>query len=146
MIDDEPGAGALRHLKQAKAHGARVLCLFTRYARVRDVVRARRAGFLFYRWDGTGGNARSIARSVLGPGWIGLLHPRERLAGDVEALDAFLASQPETVGRVSVECDTTGLDTRFLRLGGGDDGGRTRALCRAVRIARADERSAQRSA
>lgn len=145
MIDDEPCAGALRHLKQAKAHGARVLCLFTRYARVRDVVRARRAGFLFYRWDGTSGNALSIARSVLGPGWIGLLHPGERLAGDVEALDAFLASQPETVGRVSVECGTTGPDTRFLRLGGGDDGGGTQAPCRAVRIARTDERSAQRS-
>jgi hypothetical protein len=118
----------------------RVLCLFTRYARSRDVVRARRHGFLSYRWDGTLENCRLTAASLLGSGWIGLLYPDERVTGDEDALAGFLAALPASVGEVRVDCGNAGGEPRFFRIG--DRGvGTGQAFCPAVRIAGSNVRT-----
>ena len=133
VIDDDACDRSLRDLK-ARATRARVLCLFTRYARLRDVVRARRLGFIAYRWDGTVENARRTAGSLLGPGWIGVLFPDERVSGDEEAMASFLAGQPASVGEVDVDCGAGRRESRFLRIGPGDIGV-ARVSCPLVSIA-----------
>jgi hypothetical protein len=79
-----------------------VLCLFTRYARIDDVLRARKHGFAYYRWNGTLDNALVIARSIVGRTWAGLLENGERLSGDLSSMTAFLNSQPPDVTTVTV--------------------------------------------
>jgi hypothetical protein len=117
VLDDEPVTPSLRRLRRKKAEAAQVLCLFTRYTRPKDVIRARKYGFIFYRWDGTIANCHVIARSVLGRGWIGLLYPGEEICGDERALQHFLAAQPESVTQVQVFARAGQQESRFFRLG-----------------------------
>ena len=134
VTDDEACAASLAYLKARSTGSTRVVCLFTRYARLEDVRRARELGFLFYRWDATIEHCRLIARSLLGPGWIGVLFPGERIAGDEAALEAFLAAQPPSVSEARVEVAGAGRDGRFHRIGGRGDG--VQVFCPAVRIER----------
>ena len=95
VLDDTDARNSLDWLKTLP--DVRVLCLFTRYARIRDVKRAREHGFVYYRWDGTTENAKVIARSIMGRSWIALLETDERLTGDIPELIRFLEAQgPET--------------------------------------------------
>ena len=65
VMDDESAQASLDYLKETRGESTRVLCLFTRYARIDDVMRARKHGFAYYRWDGTLDNALVIARSIV---------------------------------------------------------------------------------
>lgn len=113
VMDDESAKSSLDSLATLSKRGHRVLCLFTRYARIRDVMRARRHGFAYYRWNGTLDNALVIARSIVGDTWAGVLHTGEKLAGDTRAMSSFLHAQPESVRQVTI----TGDDKpRFFRL------------------------------
>jgi glycosyltransferase involved in cell wall biosynthesis len=104
VTDDESARSTLKHLAAIDTSGIRVMCLFTRYARIKDVLQARRQGFINYRWDGTTTNAKSICRSVLGPGWLLLLKPGERLRGDLSKLLQKLDGLPGDVGELTVQC------------------------------------------
>lgn len=114
VVDDEDARASLDDLRDLAGHHVRALCLFTRYARPKDVLRARRHGFVSYRWDGTVDNALRIARTISAAQWAGVLHVNERLAGDLSALVAFLAGQPFEVGEVAVEGPSGALEPRFL--------------------------------
>ena len=102
VLDDADAARTLSYLKTLAAPNLRVLCLFTRYARVDDVMRARKNGFVYYRWDGTLANAKVIARSIVGRSWIFIVNPGERLVGRLDALTSFLCSQPRGIDEVVV--------------------------------------------
>ena len=118
IVDDAPCRDALRRLARTLEGSATpAVALFTRYARAGDVMLARELGFLIYRWDATAANARRIASSLLGPGWIGFLHPGERLEGDVAALDAFLAGLPDDVAAVALDGDDARDEPRVMRAG-----------------------------
>jgi glycosyltransferase involved in cell wall biosynthesis len=97
VMDDIDVRDTLDHL--ATLRGVRVLCLFTRYARLADIERARRYGFVYYRWDGSDSNARVIARSVMGNGQIILLNPGDRIDGDPSRHPGLTANPPETRDR-----------------------------------------------
>jgi len=114
ILDATPVRKTLRYLKN-KNKRASILCLFTRYSRVSDILRARKHGYLFYRWDGSRNNCEVIATSLLGTGWKGILYPGERIDGDEEQLTSFLASQPDSVTRVSVPCSGGREEQRFFR-------------------------------
>lgn len=113
--DDVPLAASVAHLRARKSANNDVLCLFTRYARVQDILLARRNGFLFHRWDGTDKDCRAVIRAVIPNPWAGLLQPGERLDGDPETLGDFLASQPDEVCEVRVPCDSGHHEPRFVR-------------------------------
>jgi glycosyltransferase involved in cell wall biosynthesis len=102
VMDDESAARSLDYLAKLRTESTRVLCLFTRYARIDDVLRARKHGFAYYRWNGTLDNALVIARSIVGRTWAGLLENGERLSGDLSSMTAFLNSQPPDVTTVTV--------------------------------------------
>jgi glycosyltransferase involved in cell wall biosynthesis len=104
VTDDESARDTLKHLSASGDPAIRVMCLFTRYARIKDVLQARRHGFINYRWDGTTANAKSICRSVLGPGWLLLLKPGERLEGDVSKLHQALDGLPPDVDEMTLQC------------------------------------------
>jgi len=114
VLDDERAVPSLKILRTMQGAGVRAMCLFTRYARVRDVLRARRHGFLNYRWDGTVDNARSICRSVLGRHWFVLLYNGEKLEGDLANLRAALAALPPEVGELTVSCTGSGREPRIF--------------------------------
>jgi hypothetical protein len=113
VIDDESAKDSLDYLSGISKLGHRVLCLFTRYARIDDVMRARRHGFAYYRWNGTTDNALVIARSIVGRSWAGVLNTGEKLSGDSKALTAFLYAQPANVTQVTLEGDA---EPRFFHL------------------------------
>ena len=104
VMDDESARSTLKHLAAIGDFGSRVMCLFTRYARIKDVLQSRHHGFITYRWDGTTANAISICRSVLGPGWLLLLKPGERLRGDLSKLHQALGTIPPEVSEMTVQC------------------------------------------
>jgi glycosyltransferase involved in cell wall biosynthesis len=117
VMDDEPVESSLRYMKRKKSGSTPVLCLFTRYARPKDVIQARKEGFMFYRWDGTVENCRAIARSVLGRGWIVLLYPGKKINGCEDTARHFLAAQPAGITEVQVICGDGRHESRFFRLG-----------------------------
>lgn len=139
VTDDEACAPSLAYLKAKSTEATRVLCLFTRYARLEDVCRARQLGFMFYRWDATIEHARLIARSLVGSGWIGVLFPGEKVTGDEPLLEAFLAAQPESVVEVQIDVGGPERDARFFRIGDRGEGGRV--FCPAVRVAGSNGRT-----
>ena len=102
VVDDEPAKESLDYLAKLSKLGYRILCLFTRYARIDDVMRAREHGFAYYRWNGTVDNALVIARSIVGRTWAGMLYTGEKLSGDLQAVTSFLYAQPETVSHVTL--------------------------------------------
>jgi glycosyltransferase involved in cell wall biosynthesis len=102
ILDDEDARKSLDYLSRIRTKSIRVLCLFTRYARIDDVLRARRYGFAYYRWNGTLDNALVIARSIVGRNWAGILENGERLDGDLNTLISFLHEQPDTVSSVTI--------------------------------------------
>ena len=114
--DDAPSTRSLHYLGRKRNAANRVLCLFTRYARIRDVRRARKHGFVYYRWDGTAKNARVIARGVLGRSWIGVLRPGETVDGSEDELLRFLLSLPSSVGEVEVRAGGGRSEVRFIHL------------------------------
>ncbi len=92
IMDDENARETLDYLSTIR--GIRVLCLFTRYARLDDIMRARHHGFVYYRWDGSESNATVITRSVMGEGSVVMLSKGERLPGGITAnLPGTLGSQ-----------------------------------------------------
>jgi hypothetical protein len=80
VMDDEPATESLDYLARLHRSTHRMLCLFTRYARIEDVMRARRHGFAYYRWDGTLDNALIIARSIVGRTQAGVLYVGEKIS------------------------------------------------------------------
>jgi glycosyltransferase involved in cell wall biosynthesis len=83
VMDDIDARETLDYLSTVT--GVRILCLFTRYARLDNVKRARQYGFVYYRWDGSDANASVIARSVMGKGRIVMIDPADRFSGRFEA-------------------------------------------------------------
>ena len=92
IMDDVDARDTIDYLSTIR--GVRVLCLFTRYARLDDVKRARGHGFVYYRWDGSDENAKVIARSVLGEGRVVMLNVGERL--DTAAITGSRPEKPDT--------------------------------------------------
>jgi glycosyltransferase involved in cell wall biosynthesis len=80
VMDDESAKESLDYLATLDRSAHRMLCLFTRYARIDDVMRARQHGFAYYRWDGTLDNALIIARSIVGRTQAGVLHVGEKIS------------------------------------------------------------------
>jgi glycosyltransferase involved in cell wall biosynthesis/small nuclear ribonucleoprotein (snRNP)-like protein len=103
VMDDESAARSLDYLAKLSHKSIRVLCLFTRYARIDDVLRARKYGFAYYRWNGTLDNALVIARSIVGRTWIAVLNNGEKLSGELSSMTEFLNAQPETVTTVTID-------------------------------------------
>ncbi|HVD60316.1 MAG TPA: glycosyltransferase family 4 protein, partial [Gemmatimonadaceae bacterium] len=79
VMDDESAKASLDYLATLSRSKYRILCLFTRYARIDDVMRARSHGFAYYRWNGTVDNALIIARSIVGQSQAGVLYPGEKV-------------------------------------------------------------------
>ncbi len=102
-LDDADARRSLDYLKSLAGDGIGVLCLFTRYARVKDVLRARDHGFVYYRWDGTIENCKTIARSIVGRSWIAVIEPTERFSGELNHMIAYLDSLPSGIAEVSLE-------------------------------------------
>ncbi|HEX6573771.1 MAG TPA: glycosyltransferase [Gemmatimonadaceae bacterium] len=103
VMDDESAKKSLDYLAKIRTPAIRVLCLFTRYARIDDVLHARKLGFAYYRWNGTLDNALVIARSIVGRSWAAVVENGEKIEGDLTSLIAFLNAQPATVSSVTVE-------------------------------------------
>ena len=118
LMDDESAAWSLDYLARLRGKSIRVLCLFTRYARIDDVLRARKHGFAYYRWNGTLDNALVIARSIVGRAWVGVLENGERLSGDLSSVTAFLNAQAPTVTTVTIDGES-----RFFHLRPEDEQG-----------------------
>ncbi len=139
VMDDESARSTLKHLAAIGDVGIRVMCLFTRYARIKDVLQSRRHGFINYRWDGTTANAISICRSVLGPGWLLLLKPGERLRGDLSKLHQALGTIPPEVSEMTVQCAGGAHEPRIVHTRSTHDSNETReadkvAHCQEVDI------------
>ena len=115
VLDDARAAESLDYLRKISSNGTRVLCLFTRYARLADVMRARRYGFVYYRWDGTLDNAKVIARSIVGRSWIAVLTPGEKLTGSLTALADFLRAQSPAIAEVAI-ATRNGSEPRLFHL------------------------------
>ena len=120
VMDDESAARSLDYLARLRTKPVRVLCLFTRYARIDDVLRARKYGFAYYRWNGTLDNALVIARSIVGRTWVGVLANGEKLSGDLSSVISFLDSQPPAVTSVTIDGKS-----RFFHLRPEDEQGST---------------------
>ena len=116
VLDDAAAARTLNYLATLATSNVRVLCLFTRYARVDDVMRARKNGFVYYRWDGTPANAKVIARSIVGRSWIFIVNPGERLTGRLDALASFLLSQPDGIDEVVVPASDGSTQSRAFHV------------------------------
>jgi glycosyltransferase involved in cell wall biosynthesis len=116
VLDDAAAARTLNYLGTLATSNVRVLCLFTRYARVADVMRARKNGFVYYRWDGTLANAKVIARSIVGRSWIFIVNPGERLTGRLDALASFLLSQPGGIDEVVVPASDGSTQSRAFHV------------------------------
>jgi hypothetical protein len=114
--DDIKIRKSLQYLREMACNGFRVLCLFTRYARLQDVIRARDYGFVNYRWDGTLENGKLIARSIYGRHWIVILNPGEKIVGDSTTLLNFLESQPPEIAEVSVSCVDNRMEPRLFHV------------------------------
>ncbi|MGK2962272.1 MAG: glycosyltransferase family 4 protein [Gemmatimonadaceae bacterium] len=116
VLDDAAAARTLDYLSTLATPNVHVLCLFTRYARVDDVMRARQNGFVYYRWDGTLANAKVIARSIVGRSWIFIVSPGERLIGRLDALTSFLRSQPAGIDEVVVPATDGSTQSRAFHV------------------------------
>ena len=115
VLDTTPVKRSLGYLKEKKKNSDNILCLYTRYASVKDILRARNHRYLFYNWDGSRKNCESVATSLLGKGWKGIIYPGEETEGDEQRLASFLASLPDAVTRVSVICSNGKEESRFFR-------------------------------
>ncbi len=115
VLDDADARQSLDYLKSLSGETIRILCLFTRYARVIDVLLARRYGFVYYRWDGTIENCRVIARSIVGRSWIAVLEPDEKFNGDLSHLISYLDDLPPAVAEVSLDT-RTGKELRVFHV------------------------------
>jgi len=113
--DDMPATKSIRYLQKTKFEDAEILCLFTRYARFRDIIFARKSGFLFHRWDGSYANCRATIQSIVLTPWASILYPGERIEGDLEDIVAFLNSQPREISEVIVKCLNGIYEPRFVR-------------------------------
>jgi glycosyltransferase involved in cell wall biosynthesis len=113
--DDISIAESLPHLRKKKTPNNDILCLFTRYARFKDIMLARKNGFLFHRWDGSISNCNAIVRSVILNPWVGILYPGEKIEGQLTNLVAFLEAQPKEVCEVLVPCSSGINEPRFIR-------------------------------
>lgn len=116
VLDDADAARTMNYLSTLVTPNVRVLCLFTRYARVGDVMKARKNGFVYYRWDGTLANAKVIARSIVGRSWIFVVNPGERLIGRLDALTGFLLSQPAGIDEVAVPVTGGSTESRAFHV------------------------------
>jgi glycosyltransferase involved in cell wall biosynthesis len=116
VLDDANARKSLDYLRSMAGDRIRVLCLFTRYARLDDVMRARGYGFVYYRWDGTLENAKVIARSIVGRSWIAVLKPGEKLSGALPAAIDFLEAQAPDIAEVSVALQSGMRESRLFHL------------------------------
>jgi glycosyltransferase involved in cell wall biosynthesis len=115
VLDSTSIKSSLRYLRGKKKSSSYILCLFTRYAFVKDILRVRKHKYLFYSWDGSQKNCEAIATSLLGRGWKGIIYPGEKTQGNEEQLATFLTSLPDSVTRVSVTCRNGKEESRFFR-------------------------------
>ncbi len=113
--DDMSITGSIPHLRKKKTPDNDILCLFTRYARFKDIMLARKNGFLFHRWDGSYSNCKVIVQAIILNPWVGILYPGEKIEGQLENLVAFLEAQPKEVCEVLVPCDSGINEPRFIR-------------------------------
>jgi hypothetical protein len=113
--DDELAAESIKYLRKIKTSDNEVLCLFTRYARLADIMLARRRGFLFHRWDGSYTDCKATVQSTILTPWAGILYSGEKIEGDLESLIGFLEVQPEEVCEVLVPCGNGSYQPRFIR-------------------------------
>ncbi|HWP93463.1 MAG TPA: glycosyltransferase family 4 protein [Thermodesulfobacteriota bacterium] len=113
--DDELAAESIKYLRKIKTSDNEVLCLFTRYARLADIMLARRSGFLFHRWDGSYTDCKATVQSTILTPWAGILYSGEKIEGDLESLIGFLEIQPEEVCEVLVPCGNGSNQPRFIR-------------------------------
>jgi hypothetical protein len=110
VMDDEPAGDSLDYLRSVTRGRPEtaVLALFTRYAQLRDVVRARRHGFVTYRWNGTAENLSTTARSIFGEAWVLILNPGEKIHGEIASLVDFLDSLPADIDEVTLPVENGG--------------------------------------
>lgn len=113
--DDMSIAESVPHLRNKKTPNNDILCLFTRYARFKDIMLARKNGFLFHRWDGSYSNCKAIVRGVILNPWVGILYPGEKIEGQLNNLIAFLEGQPKEVCEVLAPCTSGINEPRFIR-------------------------------
>ena len=78
-------------------------------------MRARKNGFLFYRWDGAYVTCKTIIQRVVISPWVGILYPDEEVEGELERFVCFLQAQPAEVAEVVVQCRNGDHQPRFLR-------------------------------
>jgi glycosyltransferase involved in cell wall biosynthesis len=116
ILDDADARRSLDYLNTLASRHIRVLCLFTRYARLDDVMRARKYGFVYYRWDGTLENCKVIARSIVGRSWILVLDIDETISGKLDEALKFLESQPSDIAEVGVRNEAGAEESRFFHV------------------------------
>ena len=76
------------------------LAFYTRFARSRDVIRTRDAGFLLFTWDGSFENVSSLLSRLPGRPWVLVMLPGEELEGDLTRLRSELGALPADVGEL----------------------------------------------
>ena len=113
--DDISITESVPHLRKKKTPNNDILCLFTRYARSKNVMLARKNGFLFHMWDGSNSNCRAIVRRIILNPWVGILYPGEKIEGQLKSLITFLQAQPKEVCEVLVPCNSGINESRFIR-------------------------------
>jgi glycosyltransferase involved in cell wall biosynthesis len=113
--DDMSIAESAEYLRKKKTSDNDILCLFTGYARFKDIMLARKNGFLFHRWDGSYTNCKATIQSTILTTWAGILYAGEKIEGDLESLIGFLEVQPEEVCEILVPCGNDSNQPRFIR-------------------------------
>ena len=113
VLDDTDAKASLNYLRGLKVKGINVLCLFTRYARTRDVKMSRSFGFVNYRWDGTRKNGLTIARAIFGTSWAVMLNVGEKIVGDPGAVPEYLDSLPQGVTEVWINSPSSEKEPRL---------------------------------
>ena len=114
VTDDTDARRSLNDLRHMLGNRIQVLCLFTRYARIRDVTLARSHGFINYRWDGTLKNCLSISRAIFGPNWVLVLHNGEQVSGDLQSVPGYIEALPQDVSELSIEVGPGQKESRLF--------------------------------
>ena len=113
--DDTTIKNSINFLNKKKAEGNEILCLFTRYSRFKDIMLARKNGFLYHRWDGSYSNCKAVIQNILLTPWVGILYPGEKINSKPEDLINFLVFQPKSVCEVKVRIPNGNYEVRFIR-------------------------------
>lgn len=113
--DDTTIKNSIDFLNKMKAKGNEILCLFTRYSRFKDIMLARKNGFLYHRWDGSFSNCKAVIQNILLTPWAVILYPGEKINGKPEDLVDFLNLQAKSVCEIKVHIPNGSYEVRFIR-------------------------------